>query len=84
MAQQTAVEWYADELLGLMLELATNTISESEYHIKRKKAFEQAKEIEKDQIMDGFINGDKTDCMEHEDICVYAEQYYNETYERKS
>ena len=42
--------------------------------------FKKAKEMEKEQIMDGFINGDKTDCMEHEDICVYAEQYYNETF----
>ena len=51
---QTAVDWYANELLGLMLELATNTITEIQYHIKRLKAFERAKQMEKEQIMKAY------------------------------
>lgn len=43
----TAVEWYTDELLGIKLEFAMGVISESEYHTKRHKAFEQARQMEK-------------------------------------
>jgi hypothetical protein len=57
MAQQTAVEWYSDILLGLMIELATGVIVETEYHIKRRKAFEQAKQMEKGQIQDAWHDG---------------------------
>lgn len=72
--KQTAIDWYADELLGLMLELATNTITEIEYHIKRLKAFERAKQMEKEQInkacYDGYYKEDEK----------YTYEYYNETY----
>ena len=77
MAQQTAVEWYTDELLGIKLEFAMGVITESEYHAKRRKAFEQAKQMEKEQIMKAakvilFASTGPGDTA--------AEQYYNETY----
>ena len=80
MAQQTAVEWYTDELLGIKLEFAMGVITESEYHAKRRKAFEQAKQMEKEQIIDAYLEGESD--AEHLDNS--AELYYNETYERKS
>ena len=73
---QTAVEWYTDELLGLMLELATNKIAESEYHTKRHKAFEQAKQMEKEQIIEAFDTG----CEDEDRI---GREYYEETYKNK-
>ena len=78
MKQQTAVEWYTDELLGIKLEFAMGVIAESEYHAKRRKAFEQAKQMEKEQIVNAWMATD------NELQRLAAEQYYNETYERKS
>jgi hypothetical protein len=49
-------------------------IEESEYHTKRRKAFEQAKQMEKEQInkacYDGYYKEDEK----------YTYEYYNETY----
>jgi hypothetical protein len=41
--------------------------------------FRQAKEIEKQQIVTAFINGDNSDCTKEEDTLLYALTYYNET-----
>jgi hypothetical protein len=41
---------------------------------------EQAKEMEKKQIINAFWNGDNTDCTSEQNIEEFAEQYYNETY----
>jgi hypothetical protein len=82
MAQQTAVEWYTDELLGIKLEFAMGVIAESEYHTKRRKAFEQAKQIEKEQSKQdydaGLFDGTMDDVKDR--LYKNAEQYYNETY----
>lgn len=80
---QTAVDWYANELLGLMVELATNTIAESEYHIKRRKVFEQAKQMEKEQIIHAWREGDNDSMYSPKELDKQAEQYYNETYKSK-
>jgi hypothetical protein len=48
--------------------------------MKLLKAFEQAKEMEKEQIIEAFWNGDNTDCTSEQNIKEFAEQYYNETY----
>ena len=59
----TAVEWLFKELLN------------SEPNILEwNKLLEQAKAIEKEQIMDAFINGEHS-------LGEDAEQYYKETYE---
>ena len=62
MKKQTAVEWLVEEL--------------EKHHIKtdikNTVAFNQAKAMEKEQIMDAYDQGDIQ--------LVNAEQYYNETY----
>jgi len=40
----------------------------------------QAKEMEKEQIINAFCNGDNTDCTSEQNIKDFTEQYYNETY----
>lgn len=40
-------------------------------------------EMEKQQIIDAFWNGDNTDCLAEQNAKEYAEQYYNETYKGK-
>jgi len=65
MAQQTAVEWLWD--LSLTKELSASD-------------FEQAKEMEKQQIEDAWDNGN----IEAGEECnIYCgEQYYNENYNK--
>jgi hypothetical protein len=71
---KTAVEWFANELLYLENEYDMKLINKNEYQEKRKELIEQAKEMEKEQIMQAFangkINGDKN----------WAHRYYNETF----
>ena len=41
---------------------------------------EQAKEIERQQIINAFWNGDNTDCTSEQNVKEFAEQYYDKTY----
>ena len=64
-AQQTAVEWLFDQI-------------PLEWTIKgsAKKIFEQAKQMEKEQIVNAWIATDNQ--LQR----IAAEQYYNETYKK--
>jgi hypothetical protein len=68
MAQQTAVEWFYQRILAKDI----------------KEVYEQAKAMEKEQIMqsysDGVFDGATTDEF-YENTKASGEQYYNETYE---
>ena len=46
-----------------------------------KAEIEQARAIEKNQIVLAFINGDNSDCLE-EDSLLYALAYYNEKFKK--
>ena len=63
--QQTAVEWLQSIELERDLTLAD---------------WKNAKEMEKEQIINAFWKGDNTDCTSEQNIKEFAEQYYNETY----
>jgi hypothetical protein len=74
--QQTAVDWQFDQLsienlLGIFTYDQLTRVME---------ILEQAKEMEKKQIINAFWNGDNTDCTSEQNIEEFAEQYYNETY----
>ena len=62
--KQTAVEWLYEEFTK------TNYLTEDEFYM----IFNQAKEMEKEQIIDAWIATD------NELQRLAAEQYYNETY----
>jgi hypothetical protein len=64
MSKQTAVEWLYEELWKQTDFSLPNNI------------FEQAKAMEKEQIIDAYSNNGWND----EDQKANAEQYYNETY----
>ena len=64
--KQTAVEWLENELKKIPF-------------IKPQDAFEQAKEMEKEQIETAYQAGDG-DVYNLEETKTWAEQYYNETY----
>ena len=81
MAQQTAVEWLIEQLVKLDKQLDGRRKSDDSTVIKLNptKIYEQAKAMEKEQIMDAakvilFASTGPGDTA--------AEQYYNETYNK--
>ena len=83
MEEQTAAEWLMPNILGLTLELSNNRISQRTCELKILELFEQAKEMEKQEIKEAHthnrcINNQTYDCTI--EAFYNAEQYYNETY----
>ena len=66
--KQTAVEWYSNKLLEILGESVNNFTTEQT--MANHYALKQALEMEKQQIMDAFNNGENKS----------AEIHYNETY----
>lgn len=71
MKQQTAVDF-------LYKNLIENPLSNNDV-IYNIRILQQAKELEKQQIIDAYSNGDINGIMESE---KKAEQYYNETFKK--
>jgi hypothetical protein len=71
--KQTAVEWLYSRMFD------KNSILTKEEYYKVKKAYYKAKEMEKEQIEDAYINGLWENAVPF--FTNYqAEQYYNETF----
>jgi len=80
---KTAVEWLFGETLGLTLQLENKRISHRNWELQMVKLFEQAREIEKEQIKDAYeIGFDDARDDANDEMPKYAgpEQYYNQTY----
>jgi hypothetical protein len=75
--QQTAVEWQHLELVRINFEYATNKITPREFQEQTKYILEQAKEMEKEQIIVAASDHCYPTC---ELATIDAEQYYKETY----
>jgi hypothetical protein len=69
--KETAVEWLFNQIPDHL------RLTRSGFEM-----LQQAKELEKQQIIDAFWNGDNTDSISEQNIKEFAEKYYNETYER--
>ncbi len=66
--KQTAVEWLEEQIKDIFY------VAEASEMIKQfKSVYEQAKEMEKQQIMDAYANGDNFNYRN-------SKQYYNETF----
>ena len=76
--KETSVEWLYERLERMI----PRTIS---YNIDKRQYLQQAKEMEKEQIMnsfaDGFVEGVET--QKSGEQLLFPEQYYNETYGEK-
>jgi hypothetical protein len=66
----SAVEWLKENLPSIFQD-------DSGHY---QKLFEQAKAMEKEQIMDAYAQGTADEAREIIDATKDAEQYYNETY----
>ena len=73
--KQTALEWLYEEFTK------TNYLTEDEFYM----IFNQAKEMEKEQIInsreDGFLWGMRNTNNFYADKVIESEQYYKQTYE---
>jgi len=77
--KQTAVEWFASEVLKLNRELVSKTISIDGFIHKSEQILERAKQMEKEQIMKAYESG----CIgeQFELNCNQSkEEYYTKTY----
>ena len=75
MSKQTAVEWYEKEKTALLIKLENQKITLGEFAVKNVDLFQQAKQMEREQIIKAFNEGTFSE-MEKID----AEDYYNQTY----
>jgi len=82
---KTAVEWLLDEINNIKSS-STNMNGKIQFLEKElNKLFEQAKEMEKQQIIDAVDWGNRKGYDEHRLTCINDEdeQYYNETFKDK-
>lgn len=75
--KQTAVEKLEISLLGII------SFDSEELRAKYKKAINQAKELEKQQIIDAYVDGNHSEMRGGKFIKSISEQYYNETFKNK-
>ena len=80
MASQTAVDWVEEQLATLIPLVGGMTTLE--YLNKRKSIIEQAKQMEKEQIIHAWREGDNDSMYYPKELDQQAEQYYNETYNK--
>ena len=81
MAQQTAVEWLIEQLVELDKELDGIRKSDDSTVVKLNptRIYDQAKQMEKEQIIDAHYQGYRNNIGTTE----VSEQYYSETYKNK-
>ncbi len=78
--KQTAVEWYEKEINSLFEKYEAKGISKRDFITMKHNLFYQAKEMEKQQIIDACESTSNTDFwVKYESY----EQYYNETFKNK-
>lgn len=75
MAQQTAVEFLFEQVTNLDWKNLTRE--------KKTEILEQAKAMEKEQIINAWRNGDNDSMYSPQELDQQAEQYYNEIYMKK-
>ena len=82
--KQTAVDWLIESLEKLEYNLEKGIISLDDYIINTKWVKDQARTMEKDQIMKAarqcHFEGLRQSGKNSEEYITYGKQYYNETY----
>jgi hypothetical protein len=68
--KQTAVDWLVEQI--------------TDGTMPAREAIDQAKEMEKEQIIDAYLKNYLQGCWMKNTPEEYAEQYYTETYESKT
>jgi len=74
--KQTAVEWYEKEINSLIEKYEAKEISQRDFITMKHNLFYEAKEMEKQQIIDAYDDGNYAYGMGIKE----PEEYYNETF----
>ena len=75
--KQTAVEWLQEQLKDVKY----NPLEKNGYSNALERLFKQAKEMEKQQIIDAFNLGQQKEAKQ--EFWTKGEQYYNEQFKKK-
>jgi hypothetical protein len=81
--EQTATEWLIDEAMKLVVQYMQGTLNEDTLDDVIYKIGTKAKEMEKQQIIDAFVDGaDKGEMFNNENraFTTDALEYYQETF----
>jgi hypothetical protein len=80
--QQSSVEWFLDQLIEHRIIIVDKTTYQVKY--KHEILLEQAKEMEKEQIIEAFEIGIQSEFFNQtfNAPCKDGEQYYTETYKQ--
>jgi len=78
MAQQTAVEWFVQQLEESGIDMGNGI--KMAYPIPYD-IYKEAKAMEKDHIIESWLAGENDGSLEPKAFVEMAEQYYNETFE---
>ena len=80
MAQQTAVEWYIEQIENVQY----NPLDKGSYDTAKKRIIEQAKQMEKNLKKRAWIDGNDTDrCIRSTEVDECFDDYYTETYKNE-
>ena len=81
--KKTAVQWLIEQLneQGFLGTYCTPDNIDTKRE-SMNQIIEQAKEMENQQIINAYIDGINSDCMSHEDSVGYANEYYNQTFNK--
>ena len=79
--KQTAVEWYAEQSMLLELKRAKGNISITQMLNELSNILEQAKKMEKEQIIKAHTNGWNKGIQNE---FITSQEYYKQTYESKT
>jgi hypothetical protein len=72
--KQTALDWYIEQNFNNIVQFESHQISQDEYVIAYNNLLNQAKQMEKEQIIDAYEQGDKYK------LNFSGKQFFNETY----
>ena len=70
--EKTAVEWFFNELQRMQYFIGNDML----------EAYKQAKEMEKQQIIDAYINGIHSECYKNGIGIGCGKHYYNQTFKQ--
>ena len=78
--KQTAVEWYAVQAMQLEIQRGKGIITISQMLNELSNILEQAKAMERQQIMTAFTQGDIFGADYYDGVNITEENYYNQTF----
>jgi hypothetical protein len=76
----TAVEWFYNQMENLRVKAEITNMDGNDFIIAKVKLLQEAKAMEKEQIIDAFVECWKSNVPDGIECKLDAEQYYNETF----